>query len=208
MSSIPDIQSRVEEVLGEVADYDRSSAEWHVTRPAVAADDSLAGTIGSLHLINFSLWHCEDRARRTDLSDADVVRSKRAIDALNARRNQTMEKIDEQLLALIPAPEPGTQVAEQFETPGMLIDRLSIMSLRLFHTSRAGMSERLRLLETQRRDLAAVLDLLLRDLFAGRRGLRVYRQFKIATSAPWDCGVWQDAHAWANDALSAPPTRV
>ena len=32
--------------------------------------------------------------------------------------------------------------AEQFETPGMLIDRLSIMSLRLFHTSRAGMSER------------------------------------------------------------------
>jgi hypothetical protein len=201
MGRHPDVQAPVDGVLSVVADFERGSSEWHQAMPAASADGSLAGTITTLHLINFSLWHCEDRARRTDLPDADVVRSKRAIDRLNTARNQAIERIDEQLVALIPEPEPGERVAEQFETPGMLIDRLSIMSLRIFHTSRAGMSERLQLLETQRRDLAAVLDLLLRDLFAGRRGLRVYRQFKTATSAPWDCGAWRDAHTLATTAL-------
>ena len=65
------------------------------------------------------------------------------------------------------------------------------------------MSERLQLLQTQQRDLAAVLEQLLDDLFAGRRGLKVYRQFKIATAAPWDCGVWREAPDWAADALTA-----
>jgi hypothetical protein len=203
MSSVPDVQSPVSAVLGLVAGFDRDSADWHEHRPEGTPDPSLAGTITSLHLINFSLWHCEDRARRTDLTDADVVRSKRAIDRLNASRNRAMERIDEQLLALVPpASAAAGAVDEQFETPGMLIDRLSIMSLRLYHTGHAGMSERMQLLETQRRDLAAVLEQLMHDLFAGRRRLKVYRQFKTATTAPWDCGVWRDAHDWAETALS------
>lgn len=203
MRRTSDVQTPVEDVLDAVADLGRRAADWHSARPEVVVDGSLTGTIGSLHLINFSLWHSEDRARRTDLPDAEVVRCKRAIDALNARRNQLMERIDELLMAIVPAPEPGGRVAEQFETPGMLIDRLSVMALRIYHTSHAGMSERLQLLQTQQRDLAAVLEQLLDDLFAGRRGLKVYRQFKIATSAPWDCGVWREAPDWAADALTA-----
>jgi len=203
MSSVRDVQSPVDSVLDLVGGFDAVSAQWHESRPSQTPDGSLAGTVTRLHLVNFSLWHCEDRARRTDLSDADVVRCKREVDRLNARRNREMERIDEQLITLVPEVTTGERVDEQFETPGMLIDRLSIMSLRLYHTARTpGLGERLQLLETQRRDLAAVLDQLLHDLFAGRRRLKVYRQFKIATSAPWDCGVWQDAHEWAAGALA------
>jgi hypothetical protein len=199
-----DVSSPADDVLGAVANLGRSAADWHEARAEVTVDGSVASAIDALHLVNFSLWHCEDWARRKELPDAAIVQAKRTIDALNARRNLLMERIDELLVALIPAHDRDDAVVEQFETPGMLIDRLSIMALRIFHTSRAtGMSERMRVLETQQRDLAAVLEALLRDLFAGRRGLKVYRQFKVATYAPWDCGMWRDAGEWAAGALSA-----
>jgi len=199
-----DVRTPVDDVLGAVANLGRSAADWHEARPEVVLDGSVASAIDALHLVNFSLWHCEDWARRKELPDTDIARAKRSIDALNARRNLLMERVDELLLALIPAHEPDDRVAEQFETPGMLIDRLSIMALRLFHTGRAtGMAERLQVLETQQRDLAAVLEALLRDLFAGRRTLKLYRQFKVATYAPWDCGLWREAGPFATDALTA-----
>lgn len=77
------------------------------------------------------------------------------------------------------------------ETPAMMIDRLSILSLKIFHTieqvRRTGVSaehvsrnrERLEILREQRKDLAAALNELWHDVLAGKRRFKLYRQLKM-----------------------------
>jgi len=77
------------------------------------------------------------------------------------------------------------------ETPGSVIDRLSILALRLYHMQEqacradatdehiAKAKARLDILHEQHRDLAASFGELLADLFAGRKRLKVYHQFKM-----------------------------
>jgi Protein of unknown function (DUF4254) len=77
------------------------------------------------------------------------------------------------------------------ETPGMIIDRLSILSLKIFHTQEQIEREdvesahvernrqRLEVLTRQRQDLAECLTALWRDINAGRRHFKLYRQLKM-----------------------------
>jgi hypothetical protein len=77
------------------------------------------------------------------------------------------------------------------ETPGSAIDRLSILALRLYHMAeqarrpeadeghRSKAQARLEVLDQQRADLSNSLQELLADVFAGRRRLKVYHQFKM-----------------------------
>jgi hypothetical protein len=143
------------------------------------------------HRCNCALWEEEDQARRKDVPDSAIAANKRAIDAHNQKRNDAIEKIDESLLALLQAPERGVDVRLNSETAGAMVDRLSILALRIFHmriqterhdagkehleTSRA----RLARLSEQRADLASCFDALLADCLAGRARFKVYRQFKM-----------------------------
>ncbi|MCX7116874.1 MAG: DUF4254 domain-containing protein [Legionellales bacterium] len=84
------------------------------------------------HAFNYQLWHAEDRARRDDLGFEHVYHAKREIDHCNQQRNDRMEAMDTWLLqTLHPAP-PG-ECPIHSETPGMMIDRLSILSLKVYH---------------------------------------------------------------------------
>ena len=77
------------------------------------------------------------------------------------------------------------------ETPGLIIDRLSILALKIFHTReeahRASATDahrqrnldRLALLEEQRADLAACLDALWTAIQHGERRFKLYRQLKM-----------------------------
>jgi hypothetical protein len=77
------------------------------------------------------------------------------------------------------------------ETPGQAIDRLSILALRIYHMEeqleRADASpdhvskvrSKLEILHIQHDDLAAALQELINDIFAGRNRLKLYRQFKM-----------------------------
>ena len=77
------------------------------------------------------------------------------------------------------------------ESPGLIIDRLSILALKIYHTreeaERADAppghadrnSDRLAILEDQRADLAACLDALWRETLAGTRRFKLYRQLKM-----------------------------
>ena len=88
------------------------------------------------HRANFDLWHEEDKARDPAATDAEIAAVKHAIDGLNQRRNDLVEKIDELLLTL--AGEQNPDAPLHSETPGLMIDRLSILALKIYHTRRRG----------------------------------------------------------------------
>jgi hypothetical protein len=173
--------------------HDRCTAAWHQEIPAVAA--SLVGferVVAEQHLANFELWHAEDDARTPEASDHDIARVKRFIDRANQRRNDLAEQCDRMLLDFLRGqklPAPGADLNS--ESPGLILDRLSILALKLFHTreeiDRPGAPsghaernrERLNILLEQRDDLAASLEQLWRQVLHGRRSFKLYRQLKM-----------------------------
>jgi Protein of unknown function (DUF4254) len=150
--------------------------------------DGLMALAVAHHRANFELWHEEDKARIPGAPDAEIVRVKHAIDTLNQRRNDLVEKMD---VWLIDRLEQDGSAPLHSETPGMMIDRLSILALKIYHTHeeahRASATEehrsrnvkRLALLEQQRGDLAGCLDELWSEVLTGRRRFKLYRQMKM-----------------------------
>ena len=161
---------------------------WYREDPReLPAGEQLEELLLSQHFTNFRLWLLEDEARRTDVDDSYIVELKRSIDHWNQRRNDLIERIDAVLLAeLDETSAAATELAP--ETAGMLMDRLSILSLKVRNMRRLAASrdqavaaecgEKLTILEEQRRDLAGCFDRLLEDCASGRRRFKIYRQFK------------------------------
>lgn len=161
---------------------------WHVSEPA-AQGEGFPGLVAQNHLRNFQLWHEEDVARRNDLGFERVFQAKRAIDKFNQERNNFIEEMDKVLVAALQPAESGCP--RNSETPGMIIDRLSILALKEFHmreeTVRADASPahreacgaKLARIVRQRADLTQSLAELLADVSASRRTFTVYYQFKM-----------------------------
>ena len=155
------------------------------------ADDGPWRYIAQNHDANRQLWDQEDLARRVDVPDAEIVRTKRAIDRLNQARNDAIEQLDEALLDRLAAIAPMHRAWHNSETAGSMIDRLSILSLKVFHMNAeaartdataehvARCREKVERLTLQREDLARCLDALLSRASEGRAFWRVYRQFKM-----------------------------
>jgi hypothetical protein len=162
---------------------------WHTNDDALPAshDDVL-----QLHRTNFDLWHLEDRARDPHAIDSVIAQVKRDIDRTNQRRNDLVERIDTALLATIAeAGLPIETAPLHSETPGLILDRLSILSLKLFHTEEettrpnAELShiernqQRLAILTSQSQDLTGCLAGLWDQVCRGERRFKLYRQMKM-----------------------------
>jgi hypothetical protein len=170
---------------------DEMTAAMHETESELAIEASADGLMAlamAQHRANFELWHEEDKARVPGVADAEIARVKRAIDRLNQRRNDLMEKMDGWLIERL---EQSEVAPLHSETPGLMIDRLSILALKIYHTRdeahresateahRQRNVERLALLEEQRDDLAGCLDALWAEVLKGTRRFKLYRQMKM-----------------------------
>ncbi len=172
---------------------DHATRLWHENDEASPpATGELELLVLGQHRANYELWHLEDRARAPEARDAEVARCKQAIDRVNQRRNDLAEGCDQSLLGLLaPLGLPHPEAELHSESPGLMIDRLSILALKIHHTreevTRAGSppghaarnKERLRMLGEQRADLEAALGRLWRRVLASERKFKVYRQLKM-----------------------------
>ncbi|MGK0289204.1 MAG: hypothetical protein ACI86H_000635 [bacterium] len=166
--------------------------EWHTTTPD-DFDESFLGLVGQQHWQNFQLWHEEDTARAPDVSDTIIATVKRNIDGFNQRRNDLIEILDDHLLNFLA--QNNHIMAEDAplnsETPGSMIDRCSIMSLKIFHMNEQANRDdadqehkqkaldKVGVLKEQRKDLLQCLSDLLKDAQLGTRQFKIYRQFKM-----------------------------
>jgi Protein of unknown function (DUF4254) len=167
------------DLLSAAREFYDIALSWHGKEPPAApASDSIAAKALHLHAMNFGLWHHEDAVRRTGVGDHEVARRKRCIDELNARRNAAIEDID---VALLDGAGPNPSAPLHTDTPGTIVDRLSVLALRILHTNRAeDAGARHAVLEEQYDDLFGGLEQFLKALQGGRIRFKLYRQFKSA----------------------------
>jgi ADP-heptose:LPS heptosyltransferase len=178
------------DLLSAVRQFYDIAQSWHREQPATRSDGGdIAAQALHLHATNFRLWHHEDAVRRPGVSDSEVARRKRSIDDLNAERNAAIEDIDVTLLDCL---NPNEGAPLYTETPGTIVDRLSVLALRLLHTNRAeDPSSHLSVLEDQHDDLIRGLEQLLRRIRDGEISFKLYRQFKSARQRSY-CALFEE----------------
>lgn len=174
--------------------FGRLTRSWHSKPPREASPaDDLTAAARAVHYFNFSLWHLEDEARRADVPDSTIARTKREIDAFNQKRNDAIERFDGLLEKALAREGVGAAkgAPTNTETPGSAVDRLSILSLKIHHmreesrrrsaskVHRNSCGERLRVLLEQRNGLRGAIDALLEEILSGAKKMRLYRQFKM-----------------------------
>ena len=168
---------------------------WHNVLPQsdFSEPTDFHALVSIQHQVNFELWHQEDMARDPDVSDSIIASVKRAIDVLNQRRNDLIEQMDQFLLNILRVENVKNDADTEMnsETPGSMIDRLSINALKIYHMDeevqrkeitaehRNKCAGKLSVLQEQREDLEQCLSKLLADLSSGEKRLKVYRQMKM-----------------------------
>lgn len=186
------------DLLSTVRQFHDIALSWHCEEPDPSSRSTgIAGKALNLHALNFGLWHHEDAVRRAGVSDQEVARRKRCIDDLNAQRNAAVEDIDAALLDRI---HPNEGAPLHTETPGTIVDRLSVLALRILHTNQARQAAaHPAVLTEQYDDLFRGLEGLLIRMQRGEIRFKLYRQFKSAEQRSY-CALFETL-----DAQGLPP---
>src|SRR5699024_4749226 len=136
-------------------------------------------------------WHIEDEIRNPKVTPEQALKWKREIDKSNQDRTDTVERIDSYFLEKYNEIKPQPSARINTESPAWAIDRLSILSLKIYHMrleanrtdsdkeQRKKCSFKLDILLEQQRDLSQSIDELLEDIEHGTRYMKVYRQMKM-----------------------------
>jgi len=136
-------------------------------------------------------WHMEDVVRNPEINPVEGLAWKRRIDASNQERTDVVEYIDSYFLEEYKNISPKATAKINSESPAWVIDRLSILALKIYHmqeeTTRPDASEehknsctdKLNILLNQRTDLSNSLDELITDIENGDKYMKVYKQMKM-----------------------------
>ncbi|HEY9007602.1 DUF4254 domain-containing protein [Ohtaekwangia sp.] len=140
-------------------------------------------------------WHLEDIIRLPEINPVEGIQIKRRIDKSNQDRTDMVEQIDDYFLEQFKnaVPKPGARINS--ETPAWLLDRMSILMLKIYHmkeqTERTDASaehiakcqSKLSILMEQKTDMQLAFDELIEDIGQGNRRFKVYRQMKMYNDA-------------------------
>jgi hypothetical protein len=153
--------------------------------PSGGLEGGLMTSILLLHRNNIAQWDREDDARRHQANDAVLAAAKRDIDRLNKSRHAYIEEIDHAIANIF---ELRTSAPLATESPGLAIDRLSVLVIRLASMERPPNvegpaanehGERLRRARAQLDALKEALASLLSDLADGTRRFHRYESVKV-----------------------------
>ena len=136
-------------------------------------------------------WHLEDIIRVPSIPDKRGMEIKRLIDSSNQKRTDTVEAIDQWFLDYFRDFTPLKSAILNTESPAWAIDRLSILSLRIYHMKeetkreqatlkhRLNCKKKLEILVHQRNELSTAIDQLLVRIQKGKVLFRPFMQMKM-----------------------------
>lgn len=136
-------------------------------------------------------WHLEDIIRDPKINPVHGMEIKHRIDKLNQQRTDMVEQVDAILLGILGNVEPQPGARLNTESPAWALDRLSILSLKIWHMReqaqrqdasmelREKAATRLEVLNMQHADLLESISTLLCDLQCGAVRPKVYLQMKL-----------------------------
>ena len=136
-------------------------------------------------------WHLEDIIRDPAIDPVEALQIKRRIDRSNQERTDLVEMIDSYFLQKFANVEIKAGATINTESPAWAIDRLSILQLKIYHMrieanredspeeQRNRCAEKLAVLLEQEKDLTSAIDMLLADMEAGKKYMKVYKQMKM-----------------------------
>jgi hypothetical protein len=172
----------------------QSIEDWHANlapAPNPYPEGGMDYLIYKKNQIDTIQWHIEDEIRRPDLPAEELVLLKRRIDSLNQDRTDTVEILDELIFHTFKSVERQENARMNSETPAWLLDRMSILELKIYHmkeqTVRKDASEdhlnlchkKLQILLEQREDLRICFTELIEDLRSGKKYMKLYKQMKM-----------------------------
>mgnify|MGYP000577486990 CR=1 FL=1 len=177
--------------------FEESIEKYHVTDDVYQSFKNPYSTDDISHLlyrknwIDTVQWHYEDIIRDPNINPEDALVLKRKIDTSNQDRTDLVEYIDSYFLNKYHSVQIKESATINTESPAWAIDRLSILSLKVYHmneeATRTDASndhiekcrQRLTVLLEQKKDLSTAIDQLIVDIESGNKYMKVYKQMKM-----------------------------
>jgi len=181
--------------------FQRSVDDYHVHDDVDAPiknpypDGGFEALLYGKNWIDTVQWHLEDIIRLPDINPSEGIKLKRRIDKSNQDRTDCVEKIDDYFLEKFKDVTPKSGARINSETPAWLLDRMSILMLKIYHmkeqTERKDASAehvakckgKLSVLLEQKTDMQLAFDEMMEDIGSGNRRFKVYRQMKMYNDA-------------------------
>ncbi|MFC1621572.1 DUF4254 domain-containing protein [Candidatus Omnitrophota bacterium] len=159
----------------------------------LASFEDLCKPLDELAKTNYTIWEYEDEARRKDVADKYIAALKRDIDKNNQKRNDLIDTIDaivkQDIEKRVKSIDKSTPLNS--ETPGSILDRLSILALRSYNLKKElerknvdkshieRCANMLNQVDARSEDLSKCLEDLIKDYYSGRKRLKSYKQHKL-----------------------------
>ena len=177
--------------------FAQSIADYHVHDDVDATlvnpyeKDSVEHLLYLKNWIDTVQWHLEDIVRDPQIDPIAGLALKRRIDSSNQHRTDVVEYVDSWLLKEFSQVKAYENASINTESPAWAVDRLSILALKIYHMEqevnrpdaaadhKQACQKKLSVLLEQRVDLSSSIDQLLKDIEAGVKYMKVYKQMKM-----------------------------